>query len=55
VIPASPPGNDEVVILTGTNAAEMLMLSACVADPEPVSIALTVKFALAAVVGVPVI
>jgi hypothetical protein len=42
-------------MLTGTDAADMLMESARVADPEPVSLTLMVKLALPAAVGVPAI
>jgi hypothetical protein len=42
-------------MLTGTTAADILMLSALFAEPEPVSLTLTVKFAGAAAVGVPAI
>ena len=52
-MPIWPFGNEAVVMLTGLGA--MLMLSAWVAEPEPESFTLTVKFAVAAAVGVPAI
>jgi hypothetical protein len=42
-------------MLTGTTAAATLMDSDRVADPDAVSVALTVKFEVPEVVGVPVI
>jgi hypothetical protein len=42
-------------MLTGTNAADMLMESAWVAESEFLSTTFTVKFAVPALVGVPVI
>ena len=51
-VPISPPGNDAVVT---TGAATTLIESALVADPETLSVTLTVKFAVPATDGVPLI
>jgi hypothetical protein len=52
-MPIWPFGKEAVVMLTGP--ADTLMLSAWVAEREFLSTTLTVKFAVLALVGVPVI
>src|SRR3954452_15374430 len=49
--PAVPPGSDDVVTVSGGGAT--LMLSACDAVAFELSLTCTVKFAVPAVVGVP--